>query len=113
MSDGLKINIGIIGCGNISDTYLRTCKKFEIINVVACADIDVRRAQEKTRQYGVPKACSVEELLANPEIEIVLNLTPPIVHSNVGIAVLQVNKSLYNEKPLATNRGDARKMLDA
>jgi predicted dehydrogenase len=62
-------------------------------------------------EYDVPKACSVDELLADPEIEIVINLTPHRAHGEVGIAVLEAGKSVYNEKPLAVHREEGQKML--
>ncbi|NLY30768.1 MAG: Gfo/Idh/MocA family oxidoreductase, partial [Firmicutes bacterium] len=68
-----KVKVGIIGCGNISGIYLKNCTQtFEILEVVACADLIHERAQAQAKEYGVPKACSVEELLQDPEIEIVL-----------------------------------------
>lgn len=105
------VNIGVIGCGNISSIYLEANKKFEILNIVACADIDMARAAAQAEKYGIPKACSVDELLADPTIEIVINLTIPAAHGEVGLAVLNAGKSVYNEKPLAVTREDAKQML--
>ncbi len=107
-----KVNVGIIGCGNISDRYFQWCAKFDILNVAACADIDLSRAQAKAEQYGV-KACTVEELLADPEIEIVINLTIPQAHTSVDLAAIAVGKHVHSEKPLALNREDGRKILEA
>ena len=61
-----KTPIGIIGCGNISSIYLKAPRLFDILQVVACADIDMERARRQAEQYDVPKVCSVEELLADP-----------------------------------------------
>ncbi len=72
-----KTSIGIIGCGNISSIYLQAPRLFDILRVVACADIDIERARSQAEKYGVPKACTVEELLSDPEVEIVVNLTIP------------------------------------
>ena len=79
--------VGIIGCGMISDTYFKASQKFRQIQVVACADIIPERAQKKQELYGVP-AMSDEELLARPDIELVLNLTPPQVHSAIATMTL-------------------------
>lgn len=103
--------VGIIGCGAISGIYLQNAKLFEGIDVVACADARPQAAESRAAEYGVPKACSVEDLLADPEIEIVINLTPHLAHAEVGLAALEAGKSIYNEKPLAVYREEGRKML--
>jgi predicted dehydrogenase len=104
--------VGIIGAGNISGIYLENGKRFEAISIAAIADIDMDRARAQAEKGGVPKACSVEELLADPQIAIVINLTVPAAHGLVALAALEAGKSVYNEKPLATTREDARRMLD-
>ena len=105
------VNVGIVGCGNISGIYLEAGNKFEILNIVACADIDLARAEAQAAKYGVPKDCGVAELLADPAIEIVVNLTIPAAHAEVALAALEAGKSVYNEKPLAIEREDAQRML--
>ncbi|HEU5102208.1 MAG TPA: Gfo/Idh/MocA family oxidoreductase [Roseiflexaceae bacterium] len=105
-------NVGIVGCGNISGIYLEAGKKWDILNIVACADIDLARAEAQAMKYGISKACGVEELLADPSIEIVINLTVPAAHAEVAWAALAAGKSVYNEKPLALDREQARRMLD-
>ena len=106
-----KARIGIIGAGNISGIYLESPQKFSILEIAAIADIDMARAKARAEQYGVPKACSVDELLADPAVDIVINLTIPAVHAQVSLAALEAGKSVYSEKPLAVNRDDAAKML--
>src|SRR5437764_3273986 len=108
-----KMNVGVIGCGNISRVYLRAPQTFGILNILACADLDMERARTQAAQYHIPRAMSVEELLADPEIELVINLTIPRAHAEVGMAVLQAGKSLYNEKPLALDRQQGRQLLEA
>ena len=73
-----KTKVGIVGCGMISDTYFKASQKFNMIEVVACADIIPARAEKKTELYGVPNMTN-DALFAMPEIEIVINLTPPQV----------------------------------
>jgi predicted dehydrogenase len=85
---------------------------FEIIEIVACADLIRERAEAKAKENNIPKAYNVEELLADSEVEVVLNLTIPNAHGPVGLAALEAGKSVYNEKPLAITREDARRMLD-
>lgn len=104
--------VGIIGCGNISGIYLENSKIFDAINVVAVADIDPDRAQDRATQYGIPKACSVEELLADLDIDLVINLTTPDAHGPVAQAALNAGKHVYNEKPLAVTRDEACALID-
>jgi predicted dehydrogenase len=106
-----KVKIGVIGCGNISGIYLKMAKTFPILETVAVADLVIEKAQARAAEFGIPRACSVDELLADPAIEIVLNLTIPHAHASVAMAALQAGKSVYNEKPLAIRREDAQAML--
>jgi predicted dehydrogenase len=108
-----KIALGIVGCGNISSTYLQAPLLFENLYVAACADMDLKRAQSQAEKYGVPKVCSVEELLVDPEIDIVVNLTVPAAHAEISLAALAAGKSVYGEKPLAINREDGLAILQA
>ena len=105
--------IGIIGCGNISGIYLQSGITFDILEIVACADLVHERAQAQAAKYHVPRACGVDQLLADPEIEIVVNLTNPGAHAEVGMQVIEAGKSVHNEKPLAVTREEGRHLLDA
>lgn len=107
-----KVKVGVIGCGAISGIYLKNAPRFGNLEVVACADLEMQRAKERAAEYGVPKVCTPDELLADPEIEIVLNLTTPQAHAGIGMAALNAGKSVYNEKPLTIQREDARQMLE-
>lgn len=107
-----RARVGIIGCGNISSIYLEAPQKFDILNIVACADIDMERARAQAAKYHVPKACTVEELLADPEIEIVINLTIPQAHAEISMAILESGKSAYGEKPLALDRDQGKTLLE-
>ena len=102
--------VGIIGCGMISDTYFKAAKKFNIIEVVACSDIIPERAAKKTELYGVPNMTN-EELLAREDIEIVINLTPPRIHSKIAIDTLNAGKHAYSEKPFGVDAEDAAKVM--
>jgi predicted dehydrogenase len=105
-----KTRVGIIGCGTISDIYFQAGQTFEILDIVACADLVSASAQAKADKYGV-QAMSVAELLADPTIEIIINLTIPKAHAEIALAALQAGKSVYNEKPLALKREDAQELL--
>ena len=84
---------------------------FDDFEVVACSDLVLERAEAQAEAYSVPKACSPEELLADEETEIVLNLTVPVVHAEVSMAALAAGKHLYTEKPLAVDLEDGHRML--
>lgn len=103
--------IGIIGCGNISTTYCKAPHLFGNLRIAACADIDLSRARAQAEKFGIPKVYSVEELLADPDIEIVLNLTVPAVHAEISLAALAAHKSVYSEKPLATTSTEGQAIL--
>jgi predicted dehydrogenase len=106
-----KIRVGIVGCGDISPWYLKRLSAFENLEVAACADLDAARAKMRAAEFKVPRACSVRQLLADPEIGIVLNLTVPKVHAKVSLSALKAGKSVYSEKPLATRRSDGKRLL--
>ncbi len=103
--------IGVIGCGAISYAYLTAGDRFEILEVVACADLYPERARAKAEEFSIPRACTVEELLADPEIEIVVNLTIPRVHAEIALATLAAGKCAYSEKPLGVTREQGQAVL--
>ena len=99
------MNIGIIGCGNISDTYFNSQQIFNNINIIGCSDILEGLADSKAEKYQI-KSYSVEGLLKNKDIDIILNLTIPNVHKDIIIKSLKNGKHCFSEKPLATNFKD-------
>jgi predicted dehydrogenase len=102
-----KIKVGIVGCGNISSIYMKNLSQvFEITEIAACADLIPERSQKQVEQFGIPAACSVEELLSDDSIRIVLNLTIPAVHAQVSLEALKAGKNVYSEKPLAITMED-------
>jgi predicted dehydrogenase len=104
-----KTKIGIIGCGNISGIYCQNIKRFKNLDLAACADIDLARAQAKAAEHGI-KALSTEALLADPEISIVVNLTLPKAHFAVAEAALKAGKHVYNEKPLCLDLSQSKEL---
>ncbi|MHB9130586.1 MAG: Gfo/Idh/MocA family protein [Armatimonadota bacterium] len=105
--------VGVIGCGAISSAYFSMCPIFESLEMYACADLMMERAQEKAKEYNIPKVCTVDELLADPEIEIVINLTIPKAHFDIALAAVQAGKSVWNEKPLTISREEGQTLLQA
>ncbi|HEV2579717.1 MAG TPA: Gfo/Idh/MocA family oxidoreductase [Ktedonobacteraceae bacterium] len=108
-----KTPIGIIGCGNISSVYFKAPQIFDNLQVVACADIDMERARSQAEKFGVPHVYTVEELLADPDIEIVVNLTVPNAHAEIAQKAIAAGKAVYGEKPLAIKRADGYAVLEA
>jgi predicted dehydrogenase len=107
-----KVKVGILGCGNIAPAYIKGCRTFEILDVVACADIEPTAADKLAEEYGL-RSMSVEQLLADEEIQIVINLTIPAVHAAVSLSIIEAGKHVHSEKPLATVRADGHKVLAA
>ena len=107
-----KKRVGIIGCGNILRAYVQGCRAFDILEIVACADILPEKARAAAAEHGIPSALSVEDLLSNASIDIVINLTIPAAHAQVSQAILDSGHHLYSEKPLAIEREDGRAIMD-
>ena len=105
-----KVKVGIIGCGNIFKAYATGCRMFEILDLAACADIDMAKAEAQAREFNVP-FMTVDQLLADRDIEIVVNLTVPNVHAAVSMNILRAGKHAYSEKPIATKLDDAKAVL--
>jgi predicted dehydrogenase len=106
-----KVKVGFIGCGKISAIYLQNCKLFDLLDVVAVADLDLSAARARAEEFEIPVACSVDELLEHPEIEIIVNLTIPKAHADVCIKALHAGKHVYVEKPLAVTREEGQEIL--
>lgn len=106
------IPIGIIGCGNISNAYFNACKRFPLLQVTACADLDPGRAKAKAAEHGVGTACSVDQLLADPAIRIVVNLTIPKAHAEIDLRILNAGKHVFSEKPFAISREEGRAVVE-
>jgi len=106
-----KVKVGVVGCGKISDAYFKGMKRYDLLEIAACADLDPGRAQAKCAAFGVPRACSTEELLNDPAIEIVVNLTTPQTHRAVNELALNAGKHVYVEKPFALDAASGRQVL--
>ncbi len=105
------MKVGLIGCGNISGAYLGNRSCFPQLEMVACADVRDEAAERTAQACGLRKM-SVDGLLADPEIEIVLNLTTPQSHVGINLRALEAGKHVYCEKPFGLDRVSARKVLE-
>ena len=107
-----RVGIGIIGCGNISATYLKAAKSFPILNIRAVADVNMDAANARAEEFGT-RALPVDELLADSAIQIVVNLTTPDMHVPVGLQILAAGKHAHSEKPLGITLDQARPLMKA
>jgi predicted dehydrogenase len=108
----MSARIGLIGCGNISDIYLRNAALFKDIHFVACADLRPETAKAQAERYQIAPR-TVDELLASEDVDIVLNLTVPEAHADVSLAAINAGKHVYTEKPLATRLEDGVRLVEA
>ncbi len=102
--------IGLIGCGHIAETYFRAEKYFNNIKIIKCADINEKASKRCALNFGI-KSVTVNELLKDKEVEIILNLTIPKAHYQISKKALINGKHVYSEKPLAINLNDGKKLL--
>jgi len=109
-----KLRVGVIGIGDISNVYLNNLKNYpDVVEVVACASRGLEKAQRKAAEHNIPKAyASADELIAAPDIAIVLNLTIPEVHARYNLAALNAGKHVYSEKPLAATFAEGKAIMD-
>ncbi|HLJ71571.1 MAG TPA: Gfo/Idh/MocA family oxidoreductase [Roseiarcus sp.] len=107
-----RVGIGVIGCGYISAAYLKAARLFPILEVRALADLNREAAEARAKEFGL-KAVSIEKLLSDPKIEIVLNLTIPKAHVAVGLQAIEAGKHVHSEKPLGIAVAEAKKLIKA
>jgi len=113
MSGRGPVGVGIIGAGNISEEYLSTLTAAPDLRVIAITDLDLDRARAAAVRYGIGCAASVPELLADPTVELVVNLTIPAAHAEVTLQAIGAGKHAWTEKPIALNRRAAADVLSA
>jgi predicted dehydrogenase len=105
------VKTAIVGCGKISDAYLNTMiNKFKILDVVGCCDRNSEKAQAMTQKYGI-KVLTLDNILADDSIEIVVNLTTPTAHYPVIKQLLEAGKNVYTEKVLSVELEHAAELV--
>jgi predicted dehydrogenase len=102
----------MVGCGNVTSQYLAGLAGHPGVRLVACTDADPRRAAALAAETGM-RALDLDALLADPAVDIVLNITPVSIHPEVSLAAIAAGKHVHSEKPLATDRATARAILSA
>ncbi|HEY3331195.1 MAG TPA: Gfo/Idh/MocA family oxidoreductase [Capsulimonadaceae bacterium] len=105
------LKVGIIGTGNISGAYLNSNKVFSVFDIVALADLDLDRARARAEEFSIGRVCTPSELLADPDIDIVINLTIPAAHYSVSVDILNAGKHVYLEKPLSVTREEGAALV--
>jgi predicted dehydrogenase len=107
------VRLGFVGCGHVSGEYFESCSTFREIETFACADLDRRLAQRQAEKHGIPRVLSPGELLEDPDVEVVVNLTPPAVHTDVTLAAIAAGKHVFTEKPFAPSLEEADRIVAA
>jgi predicted dehydrogenase len=107
----MTISVGVVGCGNISTAYLDLAPNFPAMKIVAVADLNSEAAAARGAQYGLA-VLSPDELIADPGVDVVLNLTIPNAHAEVSGAALDAGKHVYTEKPVTTRLEDGQRLVD-
>jgi predicted dehydrogenase len=106
------LGVGVVGCGSVSAQYLPNGPRLDALRFVACADVDPTAAERAAAEHGL-EACTPQELLRRPDVDVILCLTPPDWHADVALQAIAAGKHVYTEKPLATSVADAQAVLDA
>ena len=112
MSRTGPVGIGLIGAGMISDQYLTNLIRYPDVRVVRVGDLDPDRAAAQAQKYGIPRSGTAESVLADDEVEIVINLTIPAAHVAVSTAALQAGKHVWSEKPIGIERDSAAGLVE-
>jgi predicted dehydrogenase len=107
-----KIRVAIVGCGNIANRYADRIKTYTACELVGFSDLDPARARDFAAKYGGRDYASLAELLADPTIELVVNLTIHFAHYEVVKQCLLAGKHVHTEKPLALRYSEAKELVD-
>jgi predicted dehydrogenase len=112
MSSGKPFGVGVIGAGTISNQYLTNLTSFPDLQVHIVGDLFQDKAAEQAQAFGIPASGSPDDVLAHPDVELVVNLTIPAAHAPVSLAALEAGKHVWTEKPFAIDRESGRALLE-
>ena len=108
-----KVKTAIVGCGKISDIYIRNLKElFNITDLIAVSDLDMDLAQQKADKYEIKHVLTTDQILASDEIELVVNLTAPVAHYTVIKQMLESGKHVYTEKMFTTDIDKTKELVE-
>jgi len=107
-----RVGIGIIGTGKISSAYIEAAKNFPILDIRALADLNPTVSQAKADEYGL-RSVAMDDIFTDPQVDIILNLTIPKAHVEVGLRALEAGKHVYSEKPLGITFEQGRQLVEA
>jgi predicted dehydrogenase len=113
-----KFNVGLVGCGMIRKPYLQACAESQWLSLAACADLQTERAAQAAREYAekglpAPRVCTFDEMLADKQIDLIMNITNPRAHFPINIRALEAGKHVHAEKPLCITREEGKQMIRA
>jgi xylose dehydrogenase (NAD/NADP) len=109
----MSLRVGILGAARIAGSFMVGAKASSHVEVVAIASRDRARAEAFARQHEIPRACSYDELIADPEVDAIYNPLPNSMHAEWSIAAARAGKHVLCEKPLATSEAEAQAMFEA
>ena len=106
-----KVRTAVVGCGMISNIYIKNLKNlFSIIDLIAVADINRAAAEEKAKAYGIDRVMTIDEVAASPDIELVINLTPAYAHYGIIRQMLEAGKHVWTEKVMTVTVPEAKEL---
>ncbi|MGO4139073.1 Gfo/Idh/MocA family protein [Rhizobium brockwellii] len=111
-TNGMKLRIGVVGCGNISLAYMRNARLFRGVEIIACADLNADAAKRRAAEFDL-RAADVDSLIDDKNIDLILNLTIPAAHFDVSMRALSAGKHVFTEKPLGVTAAEGRRLVDA
>ncbi|MGO7041748.1 Gfo/Idh/MocA family protein [Rhizobium acaciae] len=111
-TNGMKLRIGVVGCGNISLAYMRNAPLFRGVEIIACADLNADAAKRRAAEFDL-RAADVDSLIDDRNIDLILNLTIPAAHFDVSMRALSAGKHVFTEKPLGITAAEGRRLVDA
>ena len=111
MTAPAAFRVGVVGCGIIARNYVKGAAAFDTFELVACADLDPLAADAFGREHRL-EVLPLDALIDHPELDALLNLTPPAAHADIIRAGLEAGKHVYTEKPLAISLEDGAELVD-